>query len=199
MPSRFSRRSIVGSLGAVATAGCLGTAPGQSSSEPDENRTEADPQGTDDDADDVPARCDIAPRSEQGRGDPIETTVETVRPDDVEAECGVWAADAAFRRTDDRLDLKMVPTPNSIVPWIQSTFVERADGDRVEIGVVAEKSSEATGDGSYNYCPPTEYDFDEFVQAVPSEVTVTVRFDTDDGEYECTHDVWVEQRQSQVD
>ncbi|GAA0669812.1 hypothetical protein ACFQDG_06270 [Natronoarchaeum mannanilyticum] len=195
MPSRFSRRSIVGSLGAVAAAGCLGSAPGEPSSGPDGNRTEADPR----ESDDVPARCDVAPRSEQGRGDPIETTVETVRPDDVEAECGYWASDAAFRKTDDRLDLEFVPAPSAIAPWIRSSFVERADGDRVEIGIVAEKSSEATGDGSYNYCPPPEYDFDEFVQAVPSEVTVTVRFDTDDGEYECTHDVWVEQRQSQVD
>ena len=189
MPSRFSRRSIVASIGAAATAGCIGTAPSADGVNDSENRS------SEVDADRAPEECDLSSRTVQGRGEPAETTVEIERPDDVREKCALLASDVAFDRMDDRLELDLAPGKE----WIFPSTSWSAGQYRPGIVVRSLKTNEVNGDGSYIYCPPPEYDFDEAVRAVPGHVTVTLRFETGGDEHECRHEIRVEQREMHQD
>jgi len=188
--ARSSRRAVLGTLSIALATGCLDTSP--------ENATSAlndsDDPGASETEDDPPARCDLSNRSERGRAAPIERTVDIERPEDVDVECGSIAADVALERADEKIDLDLLD-PDA--HWISTALRHGGDRYRPHIVVESQKTSEATGDGSYSYCPPPEYDFDELLDAVPREVTVLVDFES--GSHECTHEIQLAQRQMFLD
>ncbi|MFP8952378.1 hypothetical protein ACLI4Z_05290 [Natrialbaceae archaeon A-arb3/5] len=194
-----SRRALIGSFGAVVSAGCLeaGSSDAAWSEQNDDGRNGTDEDtGANSGSDDNPEDCSIRPRERQGQADPIETTVDIEQTDDIQNRCARAASEAALDRMNERFNLELTdPRPD----WIFPTAVI-SDGEvSSEIRVVAEKSSEISGDGSYHLCPPSEFDFDEAVETVPREVSVARRRETDADEYECVHEVWVSQYEQHLD
>jgi len=182
----------VGSVGAVATTGCLGDGTGDGTGdEPgDDSPDESESQSPEDDeVDSLTDNCRLESHSRQGTAQALETTVAAEPADDLRAKCAKTAAEAALDAVDEQLDLDLSePRPDWIFPGRR-----RADGRLdAEIRVWAEKSSEETGDGSYTLCPPPEFDYDEALEAVPREVTVRLQLENGEN-HECTHRVWLSQ------
>ncbi|MCU4974435.1 hypothetical protein OB955_17060 [Halobacteria archaeon AArc-m2/3/4] len=194
MSGGLSRRSLVGLLGSGAVSGCLGNG---SDSDSSGTRTETTTEGSER-GEHVPDECDFPPTSLRGRADPIETTVEIERLDDSRAACATIAAKAALEQLAERLDLELTDRSH----WVSAGA--RLSGERhvAEIRVRAERSTR-DGEPSYHLCPDPRFDFDDAVEAVPREVTVTILVEgekeKEKEKEECSTDVRLVQEQVHLD
>ncbi|WP_312909649.1 hypothetical protein [Natronosalvus caseinilyticus] len=228
MATNPSRRTLLGSVGAVVLSGCLGerteiTSPertagtndsdsddGDSSFDgegfpEDENKSEgADASGNDDATRDESSSDDdesyedsrscrqYNQRRSLGQAEPIEETVTVEKTDRLHQKCARAAAEIALEAADERVDLELT---DSGVWWISAGA--SGYGEEWDAGITVR--TETDSDGDYIVCPPAEYDFDEIVETVPEEATITLSPETDDEPFTCTHRIPVEEVRSSLD
>ncbi|MFC7232618.1 hypothetical protein ACFQMM_16795 [Saliphagus sp. GCM10025308] len=221
------RRTLLGSVGAVVLSGCLGERTGNPSSERTAEPSESDsadddgsgddgspeaeetPEGTDAPGNDDATRADSSSEDDEsyedsrscrqynqrrslGQAGPIEETITVEETDRLHQECARAAADIALEAADERVDLELTD-PDTW--WISAGA--SGYGEDWDAGITVR--TETDSDGDYIVCPPAEYDFDEIVEAVPEEATVTLSPETDDESFTCTHRIPVEEVRSSLD
>lgn len=194
---QYSRRALLGAAGAVVSTGCL---------------TDGSDSGEADDGEDSPPEgCHIENGRWQGRAGAVDErlTVEwseepeshpsdgriVVRSDaNTEDACAWAAASVALDRLADELGRWQ---DGSYPDWILQRVARTPDG--IVTGVVVRTKQESTvnGDGSYLICPPPSYDRARTLANLPSEVTVTLTFESDREPYECTHPIQLRQERVQ--
>ncbi|MFC7214112.1 hypothetical protein ACFQO4_08470 [Saliphagus sp. GCM10025334] len=228
MATNPSRRTLLESVGAVVVSGCLGERTGNPSSERTAESNDSDSDdgdgssddegahedkstsgGTDASGNDDATRDDSFSENEEsyedsracrqydqrwspGQADPIEETVAVEETDRLHQECARAAADIALEAADERVDLELTD-PDSW--WISAGA--SGYGENWDAGITVR--TETDSDGDYIVCPPAEYDFDEIVESVPEETTVTLSSETDDEPFTCTHRISVKETRASLD
>jgi hypothetical protein len=191
MRKSLYRRSVVGGFVAILTSGCL-----EANSENNNEEMNPDKQNQSDSSGDTPNRCELQSRTGWGEANPIKISIKTNRSDDLAGKCVDTAADAALQKMAEQLDYELEVSESD---WIQTQWRKSEDEYIAEIVVIAEKNSNSTGDGSYRLCPPSTYSFEEALEVIPREVTVTLQFEDDRKNYTCTHRVRLKQSQRYLD
>jgi len=181
MVSRLSRRALLGlsTTASVVLAGCLGGSGGDETDdssgggETDDSTNDDDEQSGNDEDGSNATDCSVSERHEQGRADPIETTVS-----DNDESCGVEVARAAVRHVEEQLETEFDSS------WGSSGYLSRSGEARVNLFAIQNT------DGEYVTCPPVS--FDEVVEVTPAEVTVRIEVEDEVNEG-CTHEIYVNQ------
>jgi len=180
MVSCLSRRALLGlsTTTSVVLAGCLEGSSGDETDdssaggETDDSTNDDEQSGNDEDDSNI-TDCSISDRHEQGRTDPIETTVS-----DDDVSCGVEAARAAVRHVEEQLETEFDSS------WGSPSYLSRSGEARVNLFAIQNT------DGEYVTCPPVS--FDEVAEVTPAEVTVRIEVEDEENE-ECTHEIYVNQ------
>ncbi len=161
MPSRYSRRALLGTIALGAVSGCLSGWP---------NRAEDD---------ETSEECDIRTGKWQGEADPLTTSAEMTETGDPERRCQRVAADAAFAELNRHLSADIENRP-----WAESVLVD--DG---EYRAVVRVTLVRNRDGSLQTRPESAFDVADARANLPSAVTVSLDVPGADEPHDCTHEI----------
>lgn len=162
MPSRYSRRALLGTVALGAVSGCLS---GLSNRDEDDDRTIEE--------------CPIPTGTWQGEADPLTTSAETTEGGHPERRCRRVAADTAFAELNRHLDADIENRP-----WADSVLVD--DG---EYRAVVRVTIVRNRDGSLRPCPESAFDVADARANLPSAVTVSLDVPGADEPHACTHEI----------
>ncbi|USZ70363.1 hypothetical protein [Natronosalvus halobius] len=228
MATNPSRRTLLGSVGAVVLSGCLGerienTSPERTTGPNDFDSADSDGSFDDDGSSEDENKSEVtdAPGND-----------DATRDDSSSKDDESYEDSRSCRQYDQRR------SPGQAEPIEEMVTVEETDrlhrecaraaadialeaaDERVDLDLTDPDSwwisagasgysedwdagitvrTETDSDGDYIVCPPAEFDFDEIVGAVPEEVTVTISPETDDETFTCMHRITVEEVRSSLD
>lgn len=207
MTTQYLRRTVLGMVGAIAVSGCL------TGDEDDDDNL--DGEGTSD-SDSVPEGCDLQPRDQLGKGEPVEQTIEVTETEDptrdvsqlalmevedledLERDCARAAAHVAYHEIAQAFEFDLADPP---LEWMFPEVMSGKEVDGLSARVIVRRLKETDADGgtSFIHCPDPSYDFDTAVETAPQEVIVTLQSEDGSDLYQCTHDIRVHQRDQHED
>lgn len=167
------------SICGVGITGCLNDDNGS-----DENNSGTESEGVssnDSENEDETESCELASREEQGTAEPIERSA--IKDD---SGCGIQAAAEVIDYLDEHLDIELANAS-----WISPAY-SKTDEQAV-VSVYAQGRSSVEGDGEITTCPDPEWDFDDALEVLPSEITLILTNEDKEKQDECSHEVVLEQ------
>lgn len=173
----LSRRLLLVSL-TPTIVGCSGRSPNGEENPSDEkkdgnNESEPDP---------IDPACQLNHRVEQGQADPITVRAKISDSDTVDEDCALRAAEAAASQMEENLDVEFY------TPWFQVSAKQKDSEYQPFLSI-----EPLVNEG---HCPDPNFDFDEAISVLPSEVEVT---DKSSGKTKCKHDIELTQQMSYID
>lgn len=168
------------SVAGVGVGGCL-TAGGNENGGDNESERKSTKDIESDDGTGTES-CEIKSRERRGNAEPIERTA--IKDD---SGCGIQAASEVIGHLDERLNVEL-----ESASWISPAY--SITDEQAIVSVYARGS-----DGEITMCPDPDWDFDDALEVLPSEITLILTDEPGEKQGECSHEVFLEQGTRWVD